>query len=108
MLFTIVIYNADFAKNLANLLVENVANAQVRVKKASDLFDCLALLKQSISSDYLILIGEIEKKYEGAFYTGLAVLQADTGKSIIKKIFSEDEQPPSLEEILEDILNKIR
>lgn len=72
----------------------------VKKKTALDLLDVIALAKRfSAESDYVaIFVEETDenKARFNAFYEGLAVLEAETGKEIVKCIVKEGEDGEAL------------
>ncbi|RLG21079.1 hypothetical protein DRN74_03520 [Candidatus Micrarchaeota archaeon] len=90
----IVEYGADLSDFFIKRVEEKIADVSYVKKKALDLLDCLAFLKQLSSHEHLILIAEIERSETekiDAFYQGLAVLEAETGKNIFKYFYESDE-----------------
>lgn len=92
--------SGDYPAAFEKVLREKVEELSVTKKTALELLDVLALAKQfSAKSDYVaIFVEETEenkKKFE-AFYGGLARLEADTGKVVVKCIVGEGEDGEAL------------
>lgn len=84
----------------------------VKKKTALDMLDVIALAKRfSAESDYVAIFveetGENKARF-GAFYEGLAVLEAETGKEIVKCIVKEGEDGEALaKEAAEKFINYV-
>jgi hypothetical protein len=84
--------------DLADIFLKEVsaklATVDFQKKKALDVFDALAFAKKLAGLDQLVLIARIDPDQpdqNAAFYEGLAVLEAETGKNIFKCIYTEDD-----------------
>lgn len=87
----VVEFGGDLTRAFADPIEKEVANVSFVKKRALDLFDVLAFARKlSQDCDQVVMLVELdeEKKTENnAFYEGLAVLEADTGKPIFKLIY---------------------
>ncbi|MBI4214995.1 hypothetical protein HY546_03285 [archaeon] len=115
--FGIVEFGAKLAQFVEEEISEEVANSSFIIKRVADLFDLLAYARKlSQEVDHLILFAELDeeqKTQNDAFYNGLAVLSADTGKPIFKLIYNageagEREARELAAEILEKLYGKKR
>lgn len=87
----IVEYGEELTEIFAGEIRKNVADVSIARKRAMDLTDTLAYLKQLSSHEHLILFAEIDREEKAdeahAFYQGLAVLEASTGRNIFKYFY---------------------
>ena len=90
----IVEYGDELSGIFMDEIRKQIADVSFVNKKALDLMDCLAFLKQLANREQLILIAEIDKDEDDeihAFYQALATLEADTGKNIFKYFYEPGE-----------------
>ncbi len=94
---TIVQHGKEVVQEVMEKVSEEVAKVKFNVKRADDPIDSLAYAKKgSEESDYVMLFVEIpeDKDYlRNSFYNGLAFLEATTGKTILKEIYTDLEEP---------------
>ncbi|MEM0372565.1 MAG: hypothetical protein QXO69_01855 [archaeon] len=84
----------NLADEFERFVHERVEQVVSKKKKALDLFDALALLKQFEKMDHRVVIAKLvreQEQREEAFFEALANLEANTGKIIFKCVFYEDE-----------------
>ncbi|MBI1973800.1 hypothetical protein HYS54_03220 [Candidatus Micrarchaeota archaeon] len=95
MKFGIVEYGQKLSNIVEKEISEEVANCSFVKKQASDLFDLLAFARKlSQETDQVIMLVELEEEQKAqndAFYNGLAVLEAETGKPIFKLVYQQGE-----------------
>lgn len=94
------IVDASGKEKIADIFEEYIHDKVEQVvckkKKALDLFDALALLKQFEGLDHRLLIVPLirdDDEKEEAFFEALANLEANSGKIVFKCIYYEDEEP---------------
>ena len=106
MKVTIVEVGGDESKPLEEKLVAEVASIRVVHKTTDDYLDALALLKKNEDSQVLLLVAPEEKEATewDAFMIGLANLEAGTGKTIMKVMYTD---PSDLEKELSEAYEKI-
>jgi len=100
---------------LTAILQEEIAKkaqtATFEVKKALDLFDVLAYGRKMIASDHLIIVAQLdteETELNKVFYSGLAMLEEETGKNIFKCIYTDaDDGEEMVRELAETFLNYV-
>ncbi|NYZ79662.1 hypothetical protein H0N95_00245 [Candidatus Micrarchaeota archaeon] len=84
----------NLADEFERFVHERVEQVVSKKKKALDLFDALALLKQFEGMDHRVIIAKLvreQEQREEAFFEALANLEASTGKIVFKCVYYEDE-----------------
>lgn len=100
MKISIIECGGKLAEAFVEIVGKKVEEASFSTKKALDLYDVLAFArKASADADQVVIIAQVDpeaKDQNAAFYNGLAVLEADTGKPIFKLIYSPEENGEAL------------
>ena len=90
----IIEYGGDLNKIFQDEVAKQIETISFQAKKTLDLLDVLAFAKKMVDLDQLVIIAntdEISDRELDAFYDGLAVFEAETGKNIFKCIYKEEE-----------------
>lgn len=99
----------NVAQEATEKLEEKLATAEVTSASADDPFDVLAKSKSLLNkNDFLVMIIGLDKdkkEMNTGFYSGLASLQLDTGKTIYKEIYKGLEEP-DVEGLVEKIAER--
>jgi hypothetical protein len=99
----------ELADVFLNEVSAKVATVDFQKKRALDLFDALAFAKKFAALDHVVIIARLdpdEHEQNAAFYEGLAVLEAETGKNIFKCLYrDEDEGGALVKELAETFVN---
>ncbi|MFH0986703.1 MAG: hypothetical protein V1911_01500 [Candidatus Micrarchaeota archaeon] len=102
--------NAKLADLFEKRLFEQSQGPVCKKQKARDVFDALAYAKKAVDKDYIVLIVELnreDKEEAEAFMTGLANLEASTGKEIFKLIYRDGDNPEALiEDLVVEFIKK--
>jgi len=84
----------DLADVFIREVSAKVATVDYQRKAVLDQFDALAFAKKFSTLDNVVLIVKLDPdqhEQNAAFYEGLAVLEAETGKNIFKCFYTDDE-----------------
>lgn len=97
MELTIIQYGPEVIPEVMEKIKEEIATVKFKTARANDPLDALAFARTaSDNSDQIMMfiqIPEEQKHIRNAFYNGLAHLEASTGKTIIKDIYTDIEEP---------------